>query len=337
MKVFANRVRRNYRSSTLILLAYIFGVLCLIPENGNAQPKVIEAGMSPNQPNWVFETPLDKVNREVKFFMRVQRQGNLSTYGTFDYYFKVQVLRPDGTDVWNTRYGFDEQGYSEQIFTLPALFWERSADRSNPSFGNWKIRLVMDEKDSKKEVFVKEFNLSFTNNPGQDQPVPSVSAGNASGPFPVIPFRYQQWHLKGWGVGVFDEVSVGPDSYDKEIKVIQCKNIFKVGEVTGAWNQGHKFGVWMTGPPAATYKNSNNNPLFIFGYILRRPDGEADGSNPSNRQSSYCNNPGTVAFPFDLRKPGKYKIEFLLRERDKNSWEEASWIPIGSLEFMLTE
>lgn len=34
---------------------------------------------------------------------------------------------------------------------------------------------------------------------------------------------------------------------------------------------------------------------------------------------------------------GKYKIEFFLRERDKNYWEEASWIPVGSLEFTMTE
>ena len=337
MRAERNELRRNYRTNTLWLLATIIGCLCLITKNGYAQPAVIEVGMSPNQPTWVFETPLDKVNRQVKFFMRVQRQGNLSSYGTFDYYFKIQVLRPDGTDVWNTRYGFDEQGYSEQIFTLPALFWERSADRSSPSYGSWKIRLVMDEKDSKREVFVREFDLNFANIASPGQPTTTVSAGNSSDPFPLIPFRYQQWQLKGWGVGVFDEVSVGSDSYDKEIKVLQSKNTFRVNEVTGAWNQGHKFGVWLTGPLAATYKNSNNNPLYLFGYILRRPGGEADGMNPTNRQSSYCNNPGTVAFPFDLRNPGKYKIEFLLRERDKNSWEESSWVSIGSLEFTITE
>lgn len=334
MRAIVNKFKRD--SQLGILLLFIIAFLCLMSKNGKAQPAVIESGMSPDQSNWVFETPLEKVNRQVKFFMRVQRQGNLSKYGTFDYYFKVQVLRPDGTEVWNTRYGFDEQGYSEQIFTLPALFWERSTDRSSPSFGNWKIRIVMDEKDSGKEIFAKEFNLSFTSVSNTSQPA-SITTGNPSDPFPVIPFRYQQWQLKGWGVGVFDEVSVGSDGYDKEIKVLQCKNTFRVSEVTGAWNQHHEFGVWLTGPLAATYKNSNNNPLYLFGYILRRPDGEADGSNPNYRQSSYCNNPGTVAFPFDLRKPGKYKIEFLLRERDKNSWEEASWIPIGNLEFMLTE
>jgi hypothetical protein len=311
--------------------------VCFLSKTGYAQPGVIESGMTPNQANWVFETPLDKVNKQVKFFMRVQRQGNLSRFGTFDYYFRIQVLRPDGSEVWNQRYGFDEQGYSEQVFTLPALFWERSSDRNNPSFGNWKIRMVMDEKDSQKEVYVKEFILNFSNGTGSAQPGSMGTPINNVNPFPVIPFRYQQWQLKGWGVGVFDEVQTGSDSYDKEIKVLQCNNTFRVSDVTGAWNSGHKFGVWMTGPLAATYKNSNNNPLFLFGYILRRPNGESDGSNPANRQSSYCNNPGTVAFPFDLRTPGKYKIEFFLRERDKNSWEEASWVPIGSLEFTLVE
>ncbi|TRZ74278.1 MAG: hypothetical protein D4R97_04275 [Bacteroidetes bacterium] len=51
----------------------------------------------------------------------------------------------------------------------------------------------------------------------------------------------------------------------------------------------------------------------------------------------YFRYPGTAAFPFDLRKPGKYQIEFLLRERDKNSWEESSWVPISCLDFILTE
>ncbi len=331
----ARNISDGFRFNFLFLLV---GLVLLWPVKGDAQPAVIESGMTPDQTGWVFETPLDKVNKQVKFFMRVQRQGNLSQYGTFDYYFKIQVIRPDGSEVWNQRYGFDEQGYSEQIFTLPALFWERSNDRSNPSFGNWKIRMVMDEKESKREVFIKEFNLNFTkSNAGSGPTATMVIRGNNSNPFPVIPFRYQQWQLKGWGVGIFDVVSTGSDSYDKEIKVLQCQNTFRVTEVTGAWNAGHQFGVWLTGPLASTYKNSNNNPLFIFGYILRRPNGEADGFNPANRQSSYCNNPGTVAFPFDLRTPGKYKIEFLLRERDKNAWEESSWIPIGSLDFTLIE
>jgi hypothetical protein len=321
----------DFNLLTLIMIIF----LNLQAEKLNSQPAVIEAGMTPDQSSWAFETQMDNVNKQVKFFMRVQRQGNLSSYGTFDYYFKVQVLRPDGTEVWNTRYGFDENGYQEQLFTLPVLFLERSADRSNPSFGTWKIRLVMDEKESKKEVFVKEYNLNFTN--GKVNQQTNNTGAGASDPFPVITFAYQKWTLKGWGVGIFDEVSTGSDTYDKEIKVFKSNNSFTVKEVSDAWSQGHKFGVWLTGPPASTYKNSNNNPLYLFGYILRRPNGEADGANPNYRQNSYCNNPGTVAFPFDLRAAGKYKIEYFLRERDKNAWEESSWIPIGSLEFTILQ
>lgn len=328
---------KNGRINSLFFLLLVISLVGYFPKTGFSQPAVIESGMTPNQASWVFETPLDKVNKQVKFFMHVQRQGNLSHFGTFDYYFKIQVLRPDGSEVWNQRYGFDEQGYAEQIFTLPSLFWERSADRSNPSFGNWKVRMVMDEKDSQKELFVKEFTLNFTNNKSSGQTEATKTSGNSSNPFPVIKFKYQQWQLKGWGVGIYDDVQTGSDSYDKEIKVLQCNNTFKVSDVRGAWNAGHVFGVWLTGPLAATYKNSNNNPLYLFGYILRRPEGDADGANANNRTSAYCNNPGTVAFPFDLRTPGKYKIEFLLRERDKNSWDESSWVPIGSLEFTLIE
>jgi len=336
MKAIVNGFK-NGNSVMMFFVILIALVLGQSPMKGFAQPAVLESGMTPSQSNWVFEPSTDMVNKQAKFFMRVQRQGNLNQYGTFDFYFKVQVLRPDGSEVWNQRYGFDEQGYAEQIFTLPALFRERSADRNNLSYGNWKIRLVMDEKDSRRELFVKEFSLNFSNGTSSTQTSSAGSNVNSSNPFPIIPFKYQQWQLKGWGVGVFDEVSVGSDSYDKEIKVLQCKNTFSVSEVTGAWNSGHKFGVWLTGPLAATYKNSNNNPLYLFGYILHRPDGESDGANPANRQNSYCNNPGTAAFPFDLRKPGKYQIEFLLRERDKNYWEEGSWVRIGSLDFTLTE
>ncbi len=335
MEANVNEFRRNCRFGVAILLLTLLS--CFFPKVGLSQPAVLESGMKPNQMKWIFETPLEKVNQQVTFFMKVQRQGNLSQYGTFDYYFMVQVLRPDGSEVWNNRYGFDEKGYAEQVFTFPSFFSERSADRANPTFGNWKIRLVMDEKDSNKEVYVKEFDLSFSGKAGTVYSLPETITVTNVNPFPVIPFKYQLWQLKDWGVGVFDEVSVGSDSYDKEIKVLQCKNSFRVSDVTGAWNAGHKFGVWLTGPLAAIYKNSNKNPLYIFGYILRRPNGDADGANPSYRQSSYCNNPGTVAFPFDLRQTGRYKIEFFLRERDKNYWDEIFWVPIGNLEFTLTE
>lgn len=146
----------------------IASLVFLLSLSAHAQPAVLEAGMTPNQSAWAFETPLDKVNKQVKFFMRVQREGNLSRFGTFDYYYRIQVTRPDGVEIWNDLYGFDEKGYCEREFWLPSLFWERSADRNNPSFGIWKIRMSMEEKDSKKSVAAREFNMNFTD--GRDAP-----------------------------------------------------------------------------------------------------------------------------------------------------------------------
>ena len=139
-----------------------------------SQPAVLESGVTPSQSTWAFDTPLEKVSKQVKFFMRVKREGNLSRFGTFDYYFRIRVLRPDGTEVWNTSSGFDEKGYSEGEFTFPVLFWERSADKSNPSFGVWKVRMALEEKDSKKAVFSREFKMNFTD--GRNRP---QSAGPA--------------------------------------------------------------------------------------------------------------------------------------------------------------
>lgn len=124
-----------------------------------AQPSVLEAGVSSSQKSWRYTMPMEP--QEVKFWMRAQRQGNLSKYGTFDYYFKVQVFRPDGSKVWDTIYGFDEQGYAEQIFTLPALFYERSVDKSSPSFGTWKIITELTEKESGRKVVDKEYSYVF--------------------------------------------------------------------------------------------------------------------------------------------------------------------------------
>ena len=328
---------KNIKFKLLRMILFFLIVLCAfaISKEALAHPGVLDVGVSTNQSTWAFTQPLQSTN--VKFWMRVQRQGNLSRFGTFDYYFKVQVLRPDGTDVWNTRYGFDEQGYSEQEFSLPALFYERSADRSNLSFGTWKIRIALEEKDSRNEVSAKEYSFNFVDAKNASNQPPSIQAGKSGDPFPVSPFKYQLWDLKGWGVGIYDEVVTGPDSYDKQIKVRESRKTFSVKEAMNAWNQGHVFGAWLTGPIVSTYRNSNNNPLYLFGYILYRPNGDADGKNPQYRQNSYCNNPGTVAFAFDLRQPGNYRIEYFIRERDKNYWEEASWVSIGSISFTLTE
>ncbi|MGV8057650.1 MAG: hypothetical protein AB2L12_06480 [Smithellaceae bacterium] len=301
-----------------------------------AAPALLGAGMTPHQTSWAFDRNVYDANKEVTFWLRVQRQGNLSRFGTFDYYFKIQVLRPDGADVWNTIYGFNEEGYAEQKFTFPIFFYERSADRSSPSFGAWKIRTAVVEKDSQREVSVKEYSLDFTD--GKKQPQSNVSSARQNGnPFPVPFYQYKQWRLLNWGIGIYDEVSTGTSTYDKEIRVLESRNTFSVKEAINAWGSGHKFGAMLAGPPVRTYVNSNNSPLYLFGYVLKHPGGESDGQNPQYRTSSYCNNPGAALFPFDLRKPGKYRIEFLLRERDKPSWEESSWVPIGGIDFTLTE
>jgi hypothetical protein len=119
--------------------------------------------------------------------------------------------------------------------------------------------------------------------------------------------------------------------------VLKASKSFSAKEAMNAWNHGHKFGAWLTGPAVSTYRDSNNNPLYLFGYILYRPNGDADGKDPQYRQNSYCNKPGYVVFPFDLRQPGNYRLEYFIRERDKNYWEEASWVSIGSIDFTLTE
>jgi hypothetical protein len=223
------------------------------------------------------------------------------------------------------------------VFSLPALFYERSASRSNPSFGTWKIRVALEEKDSRNEVSAKEFLLTFDNASSASTPPSSVWTAQSGNPFPVPPFRYQRWDLKGWGVGIFDEAVTGRDTYDKEIRVRESRKTFSIKEVRNAWSQGHQFGAWLTGPPVSTYRDRNNFPMYLFGYALYRPNGDVDGKTAQGRLNSYCNNPGTVAFSFDLRQPGKYRLEYFIRERDKNYWEEASWVRIGSIDFVLTE
>jgi len=327
---------KNIIRQTVILLSF-FSCLCAAVPAAFAQPAVLGSGMSPNQMVWAFDREVYDANKEVTFWLRVQRQGNLSRFGTFDYYFKTQILRPDGSEVWNTIYGFSEEGYAEQRLTFPIFFYDRSPNKSAPSFGTWKVRTAVVEKDSQREVSAREYAIAFTD--GKKQPPSSEvsSSGKAGNPFPVPSFQYKQWRLKNWGIGVFDEVSTGSNTYDKEIRTLDVRNTFSVKEAQEAWSKGHKFGAILTGPPVSAYVNSNNMPLYLFGYILKHPDGENNGQNPQYRTSSYCNNPGTALFPFDVRKPGRYRIEFLLRDRDKPSWEESSWVPIGGIDFTLTK
>lgn len=334
--VFPDVSVKNILKQTAILLSFIF---CLLTTASFAlaQPVVLDAGMSPNQTVWAFDRNVYGADKDVTFWLRVQRQSIVNRFGTFDYYFKTQILRPDGSEVWNTIYGFNNEGYAEQKLTFPIFFYDYSPNKLSPSFGTWKVRTAVVERDSKREVSVKEYSIAFTD--GKKQPLSAGvgSAGKSGNPFPVPPFQYKQWRLKSWGIGIYDEVATGSHTYDKEIKVLESRDTFSVKEALNAWGKAHKFGATLEGPPVNTYVNSNNMPLYVFGYILKRPGGESDGQNPQYRSSSYCNNPGAVLFPFDLRKPGQYRIEFLLRERDKPSWEESSWVPIGGINFTMTE
>ena len=321
---------KNIFKRTIILLSVFFCLLTMAP-TVFARSLVIDSGMNPNQTIWAFDRNAYGADQKASFWFRIQKQS------IYDYYFKAQIFRPDGSEVWNVTYGFDTEGYASEKLAFPIFFYDYSSNKLSPSFGIWKVRTAVVDRNSKREVSVNEHAIAFTD--GKKQPSsPEVRAPGKSGnPFPVPSFQYKQWRLKDWGIGVFDEVSTGSNTYDKEIKALDVRDTFSVKEAQNAWSMKHKFGAILTGPPVNTYVNSNNMPLYVFGYILKRPDGESDGQNPQYRTSSYCNNPGTVLFTFDVRKPGRYRLEFLLRERDKPSWEESSWVPIGGVDFTLTK
>lgn len=325
------------RARHIFFLIMVFLYLLITAPASLAVPTILDAGMSPNQYEWAFDRNAFGADKEVKFWLCVQRQGNLNQFGTFDYYFKIRVFRPDGQEAWNTVYGFNEEGYAEEKFIFPTFFYERSPNKLSPSFGIWKIRMAVWDKNSQGEVVAKEYSIAFTD--GNRQPSkPAVSSTKGNGnPFPIPSYQYGRWRLKNWGIGIYDEVSTGANTHDKEINQLESRNSFSLKEVSNAWSKGHKFGAILQGPPVNTYVNSNNLPLYVFSYRLKHPNGEIDGQNPQYRSSSYCNNPGTALFPFDLRKPGRYHLDFLLRERDKPSWEESSWVLIGGIDFTLTE
>ncbi|HOD29623.1 MAG TPA: hypothetical protein PKH03_10465 [Syntrophales bacterium] len=321
---------------TVILSSILFSLLTALPE-ALAQPVVMGAGMNPGQSVWVFDREAKDADKEVTFWFRVQKQSILNRFGTFDYYFKTQVLRPDGSEVWNTTYGFNEEGYAAEKLTFPVFFYDRSPNKLSPAFGTWKVRTAIVERESKREVSVREYSVAFTGEKKQPASSDVRSSGEGGHPFPVPSFQYKQWRLKRWGVGIYGEVSIGSNTYDREVRAVDVRDTFSVNEAMSAWDKGHKFGAMLEGPPVNTYVNSNNLPLYVFGYILKHPDGDNNGQDPRYRSSSYCNNPGAALFTFDVRKPGRYRIEFLLRERDKPSWEESSWVPIGGIDFTLTQ
>jgi len=97
-----------------------------------------------------------------------------------------------------------------QEYYLPRV--SGSANRSNPSFGTWKVRIALAEKDSRNEVSRKEYSFNFVEAKNASNPPPSVQAGKLGNPFPVPPFKYQRWDLKDWGVGKKIETAKPNDS-----------------------------------------------------------------------------------------------------------------------------
>jgi len=147
-------------------LALFFAMLSLVILTNvmaaYAAPGILDGGMTPEKKMWSFSGERDySADSRYKFWLRVSRAGNLNRYGTFDYNFNVRVIRPDGKEVWNTNYGFDEKGYSEIEFSLPALFYERSDDRFAPVSGVWKIHVGLTHKDTGKDADARDYMLTF--------------------------------------------------------------------------------------------------------------------------------------------------------------------------------
>jgi len=153
---------------------FFFAALSFLTRSAVAQPPVLDGGMTPVKLSWTASSPQDhNANTRIKFWLKVQRHGYLNRFGTFDYRFNTKVVRPDGSVVWNTSYGFDENGYGEIEFVLPALFYERSNSRTEPDPGTWTIRIAATENNSNRDVGGREFRLQFT----KGASLPPSSAG----------------------------------------------------------------------------------------------------------------------------------------------------------------
>jgi hypothetical protein len=68
------------------------------------------------------------------------------------------------------------------------------------------------DKNSQRELAVKECSVAFTDGK-QQLPVFAVS-NSAINPFPVSLFQYKQWRLKNLGIGIYEEVATGSNTYD---------------------------------------------------------------------------------------------------------------------------
>lgn len=294
-------------------------------------PPILEAGMDPAVREWAF-TRGGGEQRNVRFWMRTRREGFLNTYGNFDYYLRVQVLRPDGSIAWDTQYGFDLQGYADTSFVLPGLFFDLSPNKAAPSFGAWRIRTVLFDNAAKVERASREYVLNFSD--GSKAAVPGGSG--AGSPFSVPPFTHGSWTLRDWGIGLFRQSPSGPGTYDVETRPVAVRASFSLAEIREGYARGEIFGARLAGPPQSAFLNSGGMPLYVFGYALRNPDGSGTGEAAAGRNNKYVNNPGDTVFPLDPRSPGPYRVTLYIRDRDSPSWDEASWKRIGELVFTVT-
>lgn len=294
-------------------------------------PPVLDAGMSPAVPTWTY-TRGGGERTDVRFWMRTRREGFLNAYGNFDYYFRVLVLRPDGTTAWDTQYGFDPQGYADTSFNLPGLFSDLSPNKAAPSFGVWRIRTVLFDNAAKAERAFREYALTFSD--GSKAAAPGGSGGGS--PFAVPAFTHGSWTLRDWGIGLYRQSPSGPGTYDVETRPGVVRNQFSLAEIRDGYARGEVFGVRLAGPPQSAFLNSGGMPLYVFGYALRNPDGSGTGETAAGRGSKYVNNPGDTVFPLDPRSPGQYRVTLYIRDRDSPSWDEASWKRIGELAFTVT-
>ncbi|MEN6375472.1 MAG: hypothetical protein ABFD75_11935 [Smithella sp.] len=159
---FAAASTKNHAVRVAIFSLFFFYLSIIMASAAFAQPVILDGGMTPKQFEWPFDRNVFGADEEVTFWLCVQRQGNLTRSGVFNYYFKIQVFRPDGSQVWSTMYSFDEEGNAEQKFIFPAFFYDHSPNKLSPSFGRWKIRMAVWDKKSQRDVSAREYSIAFT-------------------------------------------------------------------------------------------------------------------------------------------------------------------------------
>ncbi len=174
-------VRLHSRISRFQFLILFAALMAALSTSGSAvaQVPIVGSGMTPDQRAFTYTNQVQSA--AFKFWLQVPIASIMNRYGTQDYNFNARVYRPDGREVWNTVYGFNQQGYCEVEFWLPSLFRERSASQSSPSYGMWTVRLAVIHKDTKRDTAVKDFQISFLDGSSPSQP-PVTPGGGTTPP-----------------------------------------------------------------------------------------------------------------------------------------------------------